>query len=168
MPNEEFLAPSGLPEPFPSVADDVMARAAGAVTDAALRDVTSPIRDAHGELEDALMRIHREGRPGAQDVDSFLRPSGAVQAVAIGLGEPGSAFAPGSPPACRRTWTASPSRWRSAARSALSDGSVTAQRRLSDASVTSGAGSSPGPGPLARRLTSALRSRRPVRSPGPR
>ncbi|GAA3089556.1 MULTISPECIES: hypothetical protein [Nonomuraea] len=97
MPNEEFLAPSGLPEPFPSVADDVMARAAGAVTDAALRDVTSPIRDAHGELEDALMRIHREGRPGAQDVDSFLRPSGAVQAVAIGLGEPGSAFAPGEP-----------------------------------------------------------------------
>ncbi|MEV4567601.1 hypothetical protein AB0K12_27860 [Nonomuraea sp. NPDC049419] len=61
MPNEEFLAPSGLPEPFPSVADDVMARAAGAVTDAALRDVTSPIRDAHGELEDA--RRPHDGAP---------------------------------------------------------------------------------------------------------
>jgi hypothetical protein len=81
----------------PAGGEDDLVRAARAAVDEGLADVPTPIRDAHGELEQAMQARMQSRASVAQSVDDYTGSEGVIQAVAIGLGDENSAVDPGEP-----------------------------------------------------------------------
>ncbi|GGP18221.1 S1 family peptidase [Nonomuraea glycinis] len=92
-----FEAPTRLSEPSADTQYAVAAQAGSAVLEAGLQDVDTAVRDAHAELESALIARYQSRQAESQDVTSFLSPAGSIQGVAIGLGDPDSPSLPGEP-----------------------------------------------------------------------
>jgi len=88
--------PGGFESP-PSSGDTDLLQAASALFEEGLAEVPTSVRDAHGQLEQALLARHQARGLSAMSVDDYVAGEGVIQAVAIGLGDEDSAVDPGTP-----------------------------------------------------------------------